>query len=51
MALFLVGAGALGTVLLVHRGQTNERLAMRQAVYADIDRLAQLEKAQQKGKA
>ena len=51
MALLFVGAGAMGTVFLVHRGQTNERLAMRQAVYDDIDRLARLEKAQPKGKA
>lgn len=51
MALLFVGAGALGTVLLVHRGQTNERLAMRQAVYDDIDRLARLEKAEPKKKA
>lgn len=42
MALIVVGAGALGTVYFVHRGQTRERQAMRQAVLDDIKRLEQV---------
>ena len=39
IALFMVSCSALGTVFMVHRGQTQEREAMRQAVYADIEKL------------
>ena len=38
----MVSCSAIGTVFMVHRGQTQEREAMRQAVYADIEKLERI---------
>ena len=39
VALFAVLAGAGATVVMVHRNQTKERAAMREAVKRDIEKL------------
>tara|TARA_B110001452_G_scaffold251784_1_gene241128 strand:+ start:788 stop:931 length:144 start_codon:yes stop_codon:yes gene_type:complete len=39
VALFTVLAGAGATVFMVHRNQTKERQAMREAVKRDIEKL------------
>ena len=50
IALFVVGVTAGGTVFFVHRGQKNERKAMRKAVYDDIERLEKLEQLEKAAK-